>query len=344
MIINNKIFTKKQIQKCGKMIVWKKEKEQAISMLSEYRRLHVVPLNRVYSFLKKHTTLVCWDKHPFLLSQRLKRMNAIVAKIERNPEMNLARMQDIWWCRAIVNDISTVRNLKNVLENKRSFLNPPKRVTDYIDNPRDSWYRGIHLIYTYKTTSEKHKHLNWLHIEMQLRTILQHYWSTAVETVWIFTGESLKSSIWDKKWLYFFKLVSQAFAFMEQTALREDLPMSQSQLKKEITNLMSDLRVMNVLKWYASSISFQENYSDNTKYSLIVLDTEKKIFTQFPFTEEQISYANDTYKMYEQKYRDNDFIQVALLSTQAAKNLKKAYPNYFADTEWFINSIKLFLS
>ena len=52
-------------------------------------------------------------------------------------------------------------------------------VDDYITTPKDSGYRGVHLIYRYY--SDKNETFNGLKIEVQIRTALQHAWATAVD-------------------------------------------------------------------------------------------------------------------------------------------------------------------
>jgi ppGpp synthetase/RelA/SpoT-type nucleotidyltranferase len=108
--------------------------------------------------------------------------------------MSLARMQDIGGCRAIfptVEDVYTCQ--KNMLASRMQH-NPPKNHKDYIESPKESGYRGIHIVYEFTSKSQKYATYNGMLVEVQLRTVVQHAWATAVETVGIFTGESLKSS------------------------------------------------------------------------------------------------------------------------------------------------------
>lgn len=43
------------------------------------------------------------------------------------------------------------------------------------------------MVYEFKSKSSSYSQYNGMLIEIQLRTRLQHYWATAVETVGIFT-------------------------------------------------------------------------------------------------------------------------------------------------------------
>lgn len=233
--------------------------------------------------------------------------------------------------------------LQEKIINTKTRFNPPKKITDYVKSPKDSGYRSIHIIYKYQSANDGNKHLDGLLIEMQLRTLVQHYWSTAVETVGIFTNESLKSSQGNQEWLNFFKYVSQAFCIVEKTNLRDDLPKEKEVLQKIIIEYMKTLDVENVLNSYASTLKFQPSREKNIEYSLVVLDTQEKTILQKPFRKEEFDMANTFYEALEKKHKNDTHIQIVLISTSIAKNLKKAYPNYFADTIEFLKILTQFL-
>jgi len=50
---------------------------------------------------------------------------------------------------------------------------------------------------------------------MQIRSRVQHAWATAVETVDMFSGQALKSSHGDDKWLRFFAVAASEMAYIE---------------------------------------------------------------------------------------------------------------------------------
>ena len=92
----------------------------------------------------------------------------------------------------------------------------PGPIDDYISAPKASGYRGVHLMYRYKSDKKKTIY-NDLKIEMQIRSRYQHAWATAVETVGIFVGQALKTSMGDDRWLRFFALMGSAIAIREKT-------------------------------------------------------------------------------------------------------------------------------
>jgi len=101
------------------------------------------------------------------VGQRLKRVPTIIDKLTREPTMQLANMQDIGGCRAVLNSVDEVRRVQKRLSKNR----PPLRVADYIDSPRASGYRGVHVIVAYDDRP----------IEVQLRTRMMHDWAITVE-------------------------------------------------------------------------------------------------------------------------------------------------------------------
>lgn len=105
------------------------------------------------------------------VSQRLKRMVTILNKLGREPTLALDRMQDIGGCRVVLKTRADVYRLAERLQS----LRPTLRVNDYIQEPRQSGYRGVHVIVEYGRCPRP--------IEVQLRTEPMHLWATLVEDI-----------------------------------------------------------------------------------------------------------------------------------------------------------------
>ena len=58
------------------------------------------------------------------------------------------------------------------------------------------------------------------------------------------------------------------------------------------------------------------------------------------FTKSQLELAEDFYKMREIATQDKPNIEVVLIAAGNLKDIKKAYPNYFLDTQEFIKNLK----
>jgi ppGpp synthetase/RelA/SpoT-type nucleotidyltranferase len=171
----------------------------ALDVLTEFRAVHQRPLVKANNGLR---SMVRTEKCAVQVSQRLKRGVTILDKLVRQPTMALSRMQDIGGCRAIVENIGELRRVERRVVLRR----PPLRVDDYVNSPRSSGYRAVHLIVQYDDRS----------IEIQLRTRLMHDWAIAVERLGGRMNEDLKSSRGPREVLDWLEVVSAAMAVEER--------------------------------------------------------------------------------------------------------------------------------
>ena len=167
--------------------------EQAISALNDWRSFHTFPLNSIAVVLKTKARRL---KSDALVVERLKRTRSILAKLVKKGSMRLTQMQDIGGCRAVLDTIDQVYQLTESYRNGRGIYEIV-HVDDYISAPKESGYRSIHLILRYH--SRKHPEFSKLLLEIQIRTVVQHAWATAVETVGAVIGQALKSSEGEEK-------------------------------------------------------------------------------------------------------------------------------------------------
>lgn len=171
----------------------------AFEMLAHWRACHAYPLQKATMGLRS----VCkTELTPVKVSQRLKREPTMVDKLARFPKMQLARMTDIAGCRAVFHDVGELRRVQKRLSRNR----PPLNVKDYIERPKDSGYRGLHVIVKYDDFP----------IEVQLRTAVQHEWAVTVERFGSRLGTDLKSGVGPPEVLDFFHAVSEALELEER--------------------------------------------------------------------------------------------------------------------------------
>ncbi|QWT21906.1 RelA/SpoT domain-containing protein [Bacillus sp. NP157] len=302
--------------------------------MSNWRSSHAFPLNTLTVSLRTHGRLVAGD---VLVAQRLKRASSIIDKLRRETGMSLDRMQDIGGCRAVMPTLQDVYLLQDRLL-RSSMRHELRRQTDYIKAPKASGYRGIHLIYLYK--SDRSKVYDKLSIEVQIRSRLQHAWATAVETVGTFLDQSLKASQGSADWLEFFQVVSRALAFTEDAAPSEDVPQIHAILDRA-RELSRKLNVQQVLGQYGTALhSTTENAPQDAAYYLMTLLPEKHTLTIASFTRAQLAEANERYTASEQALSGIPGAQVVLVSAESLVALRKAYPNYFLDTDLFIEALR----
>ena len=250
--------------------------------------------------------------------------------------MSLVRMQDIAGCRAVLDNIEQVKECaKNLKESRMRHV--LRREDDYILNPKLSGYRSHHLVYEY--VSDRNLTFNGLKIEIQLRTKLQHSWATAVETIGTFLKSSLKSSEGPDEWLYFFSLVSAVFAKKEGSPVAKNIRMEKEESLIEIKQLNKKLEVEEKLNMYRSMLKVtRKSMTKKMKYVLLALDISTRTLTLTGFQDKER--ATERYLEDEKKYKDNPMVNIVLVSTESVRMLTLAYPNYFLDTEYFLEQLK----
>jgi ppGpp synthetase/RelA/SpoT-type nucleotidyltranferase len=304
------------------------EYQKNVKIFDDWRSCYAHPLLGTYVHTHNKAVEIESD---CIVSQRLKRKESIFAKIERFPDMRASRMQDIGGCRIVFKNITSVYKLRDKLKNSRRkhILQNEK---DYIANPKNSGYRGIHLVYRYNEGKEHAD--NYILIETQIRTRLQHLWATSVEAMSYFTQKPLKSSMGPDEWLRFFSLVSSLFAVEEKQPIVPGTPASREETVSEIQVLNDRHHFFDQLRAYniaARHISTKEGY-----YYVLVLKLREQIISITSFRKDQISDATEMYNNYENAEPDNN---VVLVSADSVNNLKKAYPNYFMDTKEFVETL-----
>lgn len=317
--------------------------EAALQVLSDWRSLYYRPINTFQVLLRKKIQTL--GIKGSIVAQRLKRTPSIIAKLKRFPDMQLDRMQDIGGIRAIVNSVDEVRLVHEALIKGRHQHCPVLPPKDYISNPKDDGYRGIHQVFKYDTP--KHKELKGMQVEVQIRTKLQHYWATAVETLGVIEKSSFKTGIGDEKFKHFFRVASALFSIKENqpviACLKDHSP---TDIAKEFIELQKELGVFDKLSAFTSVVKATSGVPNkkNNGYYLLILDTEKKTTSFIPFAQNQYQLAEQMYMLIEGKEKNNPNIDVVLAAAGDMKDLRTAYPNYFVDTKAFITNLKAICS
>jgi|UPI000372F8B9 ppGpp synthetase/RelA/SpoT-type nucleotidyltranferase len=338
----SRLYSNNQVKKAGKVLksaldYSDSEVEFAQNVLTYWRTIHAIPLNTFQGTLRSKLKKLGFSDA--LVAQRIKRSESIVSKLGRERTMKLSTMQDIAGLRAVVKNIEQVRNLE---ENYRAtiFSHSLINEVDYIQNPAHSGYRGIHLIYEYSNPSQIEA--DGLKLELQLRTLIQHAWATAVETMGTFLEKPLKSSQGPEDWLLYFRLVSAGFALLEKTpvpAAYQDHTMLEvfSKIRSESVRL----QVNEKLSAFTVAVNHISQRSRNSKYHLITLNTKKRVVSIKNYSGSQLAQANIDYTNIEKEVNSGAPIQAVLVSAGSIENLRKAYPNYFLDTKEFIDKLEI---
>lgn len=338
------LYTKSEITKAGKIIGGKtstqSEFEHSLEVLENWRASHAYPLHVFFIHLRR----MAKDKDNTIVAQRLKRFDSILGKLKRFPDMNLWRMQDLGGCRVIAPSNLDVYDFSNLYVNSR-IRHKLKKSYDYIDSPKESGYRSLHLVFEYKSDNKESAYNNNMLVEIQFRTHLQHMWATAVETMGIYINQSLKSGAGDEDVKRFFALISSLFALEENSSLVPNTPLDKDELIHEIESLNSRHNYLDILSAIKVAVNNQNKSNPFNKdgFYLLILNLETHLLKIFHYLPSNIEEANTQYDQIEQS-KGNQKIDVVLVRVDSFKTLKNAYPNYFSDITSFIDKVKSYLN
>ena len=312
------------------------EGQQALTVLNNWRAAHSFPLNTLQMGLRGRARGIEPDA---IVSQRLKRTPATIAKLRRFSGMKLSKMQDIAGCRAIVTDPAAVRRLRRAHQESR-MKHKLIREDDYVAIPKVSGYRGVHLVYRYR--SDRSNTYNGLKVEVQLRSYYQHAWATAVETAGALKGQALKSSDGDRAWLRFFALAGSWFALIEDCPAVPGTPSDLETLRTEVTRLAAELNVVQTLADYRKIIDRVPTILNSNHYYCLLerRPDEKKIYVR-GFRKPDLAKATAYYEEREGVVSGIDGAEVVLVAMDSINFLRKAYPSYWLDTDLFIKRLDL---
>jgi len=353
--LSNK-YSKKDVARAGKRLVEEKEHSESLDILSYWRASHAIALNKAFESIEEITKNI--DKSA-VLAKRLKRTASIVNKLDRfgnnGSGMLLNRMQDIGGCRVILSNIKKLHKLVSIIKKETNF----KIRDDYIYSPKYDGYRSIHFIGKFINEYGEDRT-----IELQVRTKIQHSWSTAVEIVDLFTNQSIKTNYGEADWKEFFLHTGTQFAILEkntmiQTANNINIYNAYKYDYKRETNINLDksiyflhkhcqkLGILKKFELFNESIkiaSVSINNISEAGYILLVIDNiEKDIFninTTF-YNYAEFNVATERYLEEEKKSISQSHYITALISTTSIGDIKEAYPNYFADSSQFVKYIDI---
>lgn len=334
------LYSKGQINKAGNVLAAEDPSgtdwNWAHDVLSNWRGCHGYPINTFQMTLRTKLKRLNVGSD-FLVAQRLKRTPSIIAKLRRFDTMQLSRMQDIGGVRAVVPTVATVRGLMDDYKKSR-FKHELVSEKDYIAYPKADGYRSTHLVYRYQ--SESTPQYNGLLIELQIRTKLQHVWATAVETMSTFLGQALKANQGEREWLRFFEIAGAAFAHIENSPLvpRYD-NLSRKETFKLVRDAETDLGVLDKLRGFRQAVE-SITAGRQGSYHLVILDSRAKTVTVRPYSLKKLGQAVKDYAQAEARAENGEPVEAVLVSAGPVALLRRAYPNYFLDTDDFVKGIE----
>lgn len=191
----------------------------------------------------------------------------------------------------------------------------------------------MHLIYEYQGRSQDGAFCG-LKLEVQIRSVLQHAWATALETIDTFTYQAVKSRLGNDLWKRFFALTATAIALGEKRPAVPDTPTNREELSQELKPLCKKLRVPDV--FYGLSLGLrtttEKKVTDVLAY-ILVLDTEERTVRTIAYASNES--AAEDYIGLEKENFEKPNIQTVLVSVDSVAALKKAYPSFCLDARRF---------
>jgi ppGpp synthetase/RelA/SpoT-type nucleotidyltranferase len=152
---------------------------RALDIVTAYRASFQGPLTKTAVGVRQ---FVQRESDEVIVAQRLKRLPTILDKLVRMPKTNLARLEDIGGCRAVLPggrpEIDGV--LRRIRRNWDVI-----RERDYMDEPKSTGYRAVHV------AVER----DGRRLEIQLRTQGQQDWAEMVERIDGRLGTQLKDGV-----------------------------------------------------------------------------------------------------------------------------------------------------
>ena len=333
-------YSRNKIIKAGKTIrkagSTEEQLEEATKVIDNWRAAHAFPLHVIYIHLRGMAS----GKN-IVVAERLKRLDSIIKKLEREPSMSLWMMQDLGGCRFIVPTLDDVYSYAEKYDSSRK-RHIFKEKYDYITNPKPSGYRSLHMVYEYHSDKSDTYNKNML-VEIQYRTHLQHVWATALETMGLFTKQALKAGQGDEHVKRFFVLVSSLFALREGCPVIPGTVADEAELISEIEQINDAHHVLETLNAIRIAVQHEDaGAKDKKGYYLLILNYNTHRLRIRTYLPSQFDMAESTYTQIE-KNRHESNIDAVLVRAKSFKELKAAYPNYFTDIGEFYDLVTGYL-
>lgn len=182
--------------------------DEAWDALAWWRRLHARPLSTVAANLRYHVDKADGQVDGRIdVTQRLKRIPTLIGKLGRE-RGSVTQMHDIGGVRAVVPHRRHVYAVRRRLLKSWTII----RERDYIEQPKETGYRALHLIVKRKGYP----------IEVQLRTFAQDGWANVVEESGREFDQDFKFGAGDRRALALFSAMAESIAGVEEGKLSND--------------------------------------------------------------------------------------------------------------------------
>lgn len=290
-----------------------------------YREAHLEPLTELT--IEIQTALGSFDK-PYYVAQRLKRRPQIIRKLNRL-SVRLTQLQDIGGLRVVVDNNSEANAVDRIINKwiESNTYYELQRTTDYRPEGRDdSGYRAIHKIIE----------RDGLKLEIQIRSMAQHFWAESIERTSVFYGKRLKEGEGGSVVLGYFKLLSNVFQIIEggwvphqETLDNLESLRSQSEglIRKDgYPHLLDSYVNLDVVK---TLIETERSNPKRLNNWILVFNWKTANFVTWEAVSRSPSEAMERYSYYEKQFPETEEFEVVLIGSSDVATVQKTHSHYF---------------
>lgn len=298
-----------------------------LQVIDTWRAAHRGVLNTFQAILRNRTR-----GSKITVAQRHKRKITIFDKLHRFPKMELSRMDDIAGCRLIFQDV------KELLEFRKRFHAARFRHKrrndldkyDYIKNPKQTGYRGIHDVYDYDVNSEIGRGLTGLFVEIQYRTLVQHAWATTVEVIGFITENQPKFQKGDKRYEVAMALASEILARAFEKLPGPFPEYDDRELVATFHALDEELGLIKMLK----GLNFANRTISGNRNAILIFSATDKLDVR------TYRDATDALKALFDLEKELPGRDIVLVRADTNEDVRLAFKNYFSDARDFIKYVE----
>jgi putative GTP pyrophosphokinase len=296
-------------------------------VIDEWRAAHRAVLNTFQAILRTRTRGT-----KITVAQRHKRKSTIFNKLDRLPDMQLSRMDDVAGCRLIFPDIQSLYDFRNTFHEARFHHHRRNDVDkyDYIKKPKSTGYRGVHDVYVYDVNSETGQPFKGLLVEIQYRTNIQHAWATAVEVIGFITESQPKFQAGDLRYQTAMSLTSEILARAFENSRGPYPDKTNIELVKEFLHIDNELGLLNMLRGLNAADS---TTTANRNMILIFSETGTLEVKTYRGATEALRALFEFEKAMPGK-------DIVLVKADTSEEVRFAFKNYFSDARDFIRLVE----
>lgn len=319
--------SKSRVNKAGNNVRNNAHTVEDLKVIEEWRASHRAVLNTFQEMLRRRTRST-----DIVVAQRHKRKSTITDKLDRLPNMQLSRMDDVAGFRLIfptLEDLYSFRKQFHSAKFRHKRRNDIDKY-DYIKKPKHTGYRGIHDVYVYDVNSDIGRPLKGLLVEIQYRTLIQHSWATAVEVIGFITESQPKFEQGDTRFQDAMMLSSEILARSHENLKGPYPDLSNTELLEKFSKIDIILNLLNRLR---GLIAVKKASSENRNAILIFsksTDLEIRTFRTAPDA------LRALFEL-EKEMPENDIV---LVKADKSEDIRLAFKNYFSDANDFVRLVE----